>query len=337
MKREELLKALEIVKPGLASREILEQSNSFAFMNGYVVTYNDELSICHPVEGLNITGAVRAEELYQLLNKLRKEDIEIEISGAELLVKSGRAHAGIVVQSEIKLPLEEIGKIGDWKPLPDTFAVGIKFTLPSTGKDLSNNRLTCLHIRTDGLLEASDNYRITRYRVADALPVKNNLLLPSASASQIVKYSLHQVAESKGWIHFQTEQGGTIISCRTFEGEFPDTTAFFKVEGTKFELPKTLDEVLSRAQIFGTREQATVEEVEISLEKNRIKVRGANEYGWFEETANVAYAKEPISFTVNPSHLKTIVGSIHSCILAPNCLKFEGETWQHIIALKAAK
>ena len=43
--KKELQEALERVKPGLASRELIEQSTSFAFMRDRVVTYNDEISI----------------------------------------------------------------------------------------------------------------------------------------------------------------------------------------------------------------------------------------------------------------------------------------------------
>ena len=66
----ELQEALEKVKPGLASRELIEQSTSFAFMGDRVVTYNDEISISHPVKNLDVTGAVKAQTLYAFLNKI---------------------------------------------------------------------------------------------------------------------------------------------------------------------------------------------------------------------------------------------------------------------------
>ena len=36
--------ALDVVKPALASKEIIEQTTSFAFINGTVVAYNDEIN-----------------------------------------------------------------------------------------------------------------------------------------------------------------------------------------------------------------------------------------------------------------------------------------------------
>ena len=68
--------ALAIVKPALANKEILEQTTSFAFLNGRVVTYNDEISISHPFES-DFEGAVKAEELYGLLSRTTKEEVSL--------------------------------------------------------------------------------------------------------------------------------------------------------------------------------------------------------------------------------------------------------------------
>ena len=115
MRRSDLLAALETVKPGLSNKEMIEQATSFAFLGDRIVTYNDEISISHPVQNLNIEGAVQAEELYKLLSKLKKEDIEITTIDNELQIKCGRTKAGLTLQQEIKLPLEEITGKRKWK------------------------------------------------------------------------------------------------------------------------------------------------------------------------------------------------------------------------------
>jgi hypothetical protein len=89
MQRQELIDALETVKPGLAQKEIVEQSSSFAFIDGKVVTYNDEISISHPVEGLKVEGAVRAEELYQLLHRITRDEVEISQTKTNSTLRPG--------------------------------------------------------------------------------------------------------------------------------------------------------------------------------------------------------------------------------------------------------
>ena len=212
MKKQDLLTALETVKPGLASKEMIEQSTSFAFMNGQVVTYNDEISLSHPIPDLEIKGAVQAEELYKLLNRLKEDEIEVEIKKNELRLESGNTKAGLTLQQEIKLPLEEIGETGKWKILPENFLKHVRFAMTCCSRDMSRPVLTCVHISKEGLIEGSDSLRITRCQLEGEMPVKT-FLLPVSASVEVVKLEPTKVAEGDGWIHFKTDEG-TILSCR---------------------------------------------------------------------------------------------------------------------------
>jgi hypothetical protein len=69
IKKIDLLHALEVVKPGLGRQEQIQQTTSFAFITGRVVTYNDELSISHPLANCEIEGAIKPEERSEKANK----------------------------------------------------------------------------------------------------------------------------------------------------------------------------------------------------------------------------------------------------------------------------
>jgi DNA polymerase III sliding clamp (beta) subunit (PCNA family) len=221
MDRKKLLNALEIVKPSLASKEVIQQTTCFAFINGCVLGYNDEISIKHPVEGLDIEGAIKAEELYKFLSKLKNDEIEISMSDndSEMILKSGRTKAGFTLQKEIVIPIDQIEEKGDWKKLPSNFTEALEFTIPSCAKDMSRPVLTCINIQSNGNIESSDNYRITRYKT-NKLAVKT-FLLPATTAMIISKYAVTEIAESKNWVHFKNEEG-TEFSCRVFEDNFPN-------------------------------------------------------------------------------------------------------------------
>jgi hypothetical protein len=201
--RKELQTALEIVKPGLANREVIEQANSFAFMDDRLVTYNDEISISHPISGLEITGAVKADELYKFINKVKKDELEFELTDNEIVLISGRSKAGFAIQSEIKLPIKDIGNIGKWKALPDDFMSKISFVSSSAGKTMSKPILACVHVNKEGFVEASDGFRITKNMLSDTMPVKT-FLIPATSVSQIIRLKPTKIAEGQGWIHFKT-------------------------------------------------------------------------------------------------------------------------------------
>jgi DNA polymerase III sliding clamp (beta) subunit (PCNA family) len=330
MDRKELMQALEIVKPGLASKAVIDQSTSFAFIGNRIITYNDEISISHPVEGLAIDGAVRSEELYQLLSRITKDEIEITMSEAELLLKAGRARAGIVLQQEIKLPLDELGNRAKWKPLPDDFIKAADFVTPSCSKDMSRPTLTCINVRNDGIIEASDDYRITRYKIEE-MPIPT-FLLPGSSARILARYKPIKIAESKGWMHFKCESG-TIFSCRIYEGEFPNVDKHFEVKGKKIEFPDTLVNALDRAAVFGAREHQLDDEVTIKIMDNKINISSENDFGWFDEDVKIQYDDKGLGFIINPSFLKSILEQLSSCMIGERCMKFDGPNWMHVISL----
>jgi len=324
MKKTDLLQALEIVKPGLANREKIEQSTSFAFIEGKVVTYNDEISLSHPVEGLDITGAVQAAELYELLRKIKQDDIEISVEDNEIQIKAGKATAGLTLHQEIKLPLEEIGEAGKWKTIPEGFLNAVKMSIYSTGKNLGEPLLTCVHVNENGYIEGSDGLRIIRYQI-NKMPVKT-FLIPYGSASEVVKLNPIKIAEGKGWIHFKTEKG-TIMSCRIFEEAYPETSGFLKVNGVCFVFPQGINDILDRAMVFSS------DTVNIKLDKKKISIKSESEAGWFEESANVRYEDKALSFIIAPVLLKNILSETLNCTYDEKLLKFEGENWVYVAAI----
>jgi len=331
--KSQLLAALEIVKPGLANKELIEQSTSFAFMGDRVVTYNDDISMSHPITGLELTGAVTAELLYKLLGKLKDDAINIELKEGEILFKSGRAKAGLNIQQEIKLPLdEEIAYKEKWKALPDTFIAGVDFSVGSCSRDMSRPVLTCVHVIQEGFVEASDSHRIMRYTLAGEMPIED-FLLPSSAAMTMCKLKPTHIAKGRGWVHFKNAKE-TILSCRIFEDKFPDTSVILDVKGKPIELPKEISVILDRAAVFAKRDHQMDESVQITLEPGRLKIRGQAESGWFEESCRMTYEGENLTFNVTPYLLKGILTQTSSGILGEHLLKFEGANWIYVTALR---
>jgi DNA polymerase III sliding clamp (beta) subunit (PCNA family) len=329
--KEELLKALAIVKPGLSNKEIIEQSTSFAFIEGRVVTYNDEISLSHPVTALTITGAVKADELYLLLNKIKSTDIEIEIQESEILLKAGRIKAGLTLQHEIKLPLEELGVIDNWKKLPTNFCKHLKFAASCCSNDMSSPILTCVNVKKDGLMEGSDGYKLLKATLNKPMPV-NDFLLPVSAAMHVIKLEPTHVATGDGWVHFKAEE--TILSCRVFEDVYPDVSAILEMKGKEVNFPKTFEEVLDRAAVFSKREHFLDEEVLVTIGENRVKVRGKSDSGWFEESANMKYEGKPIDVIITPYLLRNILKETLVGLVSDKKIKFKGEDWVYVVMLK---
>lgn len=329
--RAELQNALEKVRPGLANREVIEQSTSFAFVGGRVVTYNDEISISHPVTGLDIRGAVKAQELYQFLGKLDKDEIHVKASENEVVIKAGKAKAGLVLQQEVRLPIEEVGEIGDWHDLPDKFTEALRFCVPSCSKNMAQPVLTCVNMRGDGRIESSDGYRVTRYDLPESLPV-NTALIPARSVGELVKYDIKQISEGQGWVHFKTGDG-TVFSCRVFEDNYPDIENILAFEGTEVGLPTGMAEALKRGQIFAKGEFGMDAMIDVSIGVKKMTVSAQQDYGWFQEDVAVKHDGDPLHFRTNPVFLCEMLEKTNHCVVGQDRIKFKGDEWIHVIAL----
>ncbi|MFA5934961.1 MAG: hypothetical protein WC827_03700 [Candidatus Paceibacterota bacterium] len=336
MKKQTLVNALEIVKPGLAGKEVIEQSASFAFMEGRVVTYNDEISISHPVEGLEITGAIQASELYLILKKIKQEEIEIEITNSEIQLTAGRVKVGLTLQQEIKLPLEEIGAITKWKTLPEDFIQAMRMAMFACSSNNSEPILTCVHVNEAGFIEGSDGFRVMRTTLQKKMSVPT-FLIPASVVNTLIKLNPVKISSGEGWVHFRTETG-TVMSCRVFEESFPDTSGLLEVDGLEFAFPRTINEILDRASIFSKQEGGSLsEDITVVLEKNRIKISSQSDTGWFREEANVKYTEDRLEFNIVPSLLKNILASVLNCTFNGKLLKFVGEGWEFITIVKVSK
>lgn len=333
MEKANLVNALEIVRPGLARKEMIEQTTSFAFMDGAVVTYNDEISIRHPID-IGVEGAVGSEKLYNFLTKTDKDEVEIEEKGDKIQLKAGKALAGIKINKDIQLPVDHFpDDDAEWQPLPENFADMVRFCLFSCASDMTRPVLNSIHV-TGTMIESTDTFRMTRCTFPNS--GGDELLIPLHHAKELVKYTCTHLTFTKNWIHFRTDQGST-FSCRIFSGEYPDISGFFAVDGHEITLPKTIEEVLSRAAIFSARENYLDEQLFIDLEDKQLTVSATSDEGWFKESHRVRYSDDPLQMIVVPRLLSEILKVKYTCTIGEDAIKFEGENWEHLVKLSSGE
>jgi len=334
--KKQLQDALEIVKPGLASKELIEQSTSFAFIKGRVVTYNDEISVSHPVPGLEIEGAIEAENLYKFIKKIKKDEFDLTITGNEVLLTSGRSKAGLILQSEIKLPLQsDLSQKGKWKSLPAKFVDSLNFSMIAFTRGISRGVLICAHVNKEGFVESSDGYRLIHCELGEPMPTET-FLIPVSSATEMIRLHPTQIAEGKGWMHFKNEED-TIISCRLFsEDDFPNSKALIAIKGTRLVLPEITSEVLERAMVFSKRDHLLEESVDLTIKDNRLKVESKSDTGWFVEEINFK-CQHTLAFSITPYLLANILQQTKECELTEDKIKFQGEDWIYVSRLRNIK
>lgn len=368
--RKNLVKVLELVKPGLGNEDWIEQSAQVVFTKGLedpvtAITFNDEISIQHPIPELEgIEGAVRVQELHVLLNRMTTDKIKISVDdeNTELKVKSGRTSAGFMLQSEIKLPIDEM-ELGNrkWRKPPKKFVDALRFASPLASKDPSRQILTCVYIEGPEVV-SSNGIGLARIKFGRTVMSKNTAIaLPASTCDQLIKMldlskaTLTGFALDKNgrWVHFKSSED-TTFSCRLYAGEFPDVSKLWKVKGNTFSLPDDIAKILIRAQSIYKRQYEIDEEVHVDLEDGMMTVKAYTDAGWFTEDTEVDYSGDNISFIVNPSSLIRVQSGNAgfllnnqsskdeeqvpvACTIGENRMKFEGQNYEYIVALEYPK
>lgn len=331
--RENLVHQLEAVRPGLSAKEIQEQTSCFAFRDGMVHTYNDELACSFKCD-LKIEGAVPSAPLLTLLSKMMDEEIDIDVEKDELRISGKRTKAGIRMDSKVVLQSINIPK--EWDPLPDDFIEAVKIVRECASKEESKFYATCVHF-TDRFIEATDFIQVIRYRFKKGLPIKKSFLIRKNSINHVATSDMTSMAESKDWVHFRND-GKLYLSCRRYEEDYPSEQieSILSVSGTPFQLPKGLREAVDRVWTFSS-ENADNDDVFIELRADRLKVKGTGATGWAYDTKKVKYSGEPVSFGIPPELLMEVTSRYHECEIAPGKLKINGGKYKYVTCLSKAE
>lgn len=329
MKAFDLLHVLQNVLPGLAKKEIVEQSTCFLFQSGKVTAFNDEIYATHPLpaEISDLEGAIQGEKLYSLLSKVSSKDIEITSKKNEIRLKGKGFSSGIKRQSVERKP--EV-------PIPDKsqkakegLRQAIKTCLFSAGKDPTRPLLTCIHVAPDKV-ESSDLYRYTRFIIDTGL--KKSVLVPAIYAKHLVSYGeIKTIAASKGWLHFTFTENDTLFSCRTYGEEYPQTDHLVSKQGDKITLPKTITTAVERASIFLDQNYVSEQNIQLTTSRNRITVRGEDIHGWAETTSKIDFEGEDFSVAINAGMFSEIIKHTRTALVTDRTLQFQTNNFLHLV------
>lgn len=327
--RTELLKSLVAVSPGLSASEIIEQSSSFAFDGtGRVFCFNDEVaaSIQSP---LMIKGAVVGKELLAYLGKLTEEELDVEQTDGELIIKVGRKKAGIRVANDVLLPIDAVERPTEWTKLPEKFIEAVGLASTCCGNDQTKFMTTCVHIHPDHV-EASDDFQFIRYPLKTGLDIPT--LIRQKALSGVLGMDVTELSGTENWMHFRNPAGLT-LSCRRYASKFPDLSKFLEMEdGKKTVLPKELGGAVEKAEIFSkVGDGVNTVLIELKAGKMRLTGRGAN--GYSAEVLDAAFDGE-LSFSISPKLLLEVMKKGSECLIGQGRLKVETPAWRWVTATR---
>lgn len=329
--REEFLHLLETVRPGLSTKDTLLQSSCFVLSDGWLITFNDEVS-CRIRTDLpeDVRCAVVAAPLMRVLSQFKEDAVELHFTDSELKVKSGkRQRAGIRLEAEVVLPYEAIEKPSGWQDLAPEFLEGLKIVKETAGRNEKEFATVCIHIHPE-YLESTDRMQASRYRMETG--VERPFLVRKDSIVPIINYGMTRVAYTETWVHWKNK-AGLIYSAHRYVEDYLKLDKLFEFRGTPASLPKGMDQASKLAEIF-SGEDLDDPNVEVRLRDGGVTVRGYGNNGWAEEDMEVAYHGENLAFKISPKLLCTIVERHNNCQVSETRLRAEGENWEYLVGLE---
>jgi DNA polymerase III sliding clamp (beta) subunit (PCNA family) len=329
--RQKFIDALAKVKPGLANKEIVEQSTHFIFDNDKIWSYNAQITIVQNFES-GLTGAIKADNFFKLLSKISDEEISISKETGKVHLFGKKIKSTIKIDPDIKIrpiPVPDINS-EQWEELPENFNTAIAFSAFSASRNMVRPELNCLYVIEDNVI-GCDTFRGTKYKLKSKM--KQEFLLPAIAAVELAKYNPHKVIAKEGWLHFINKEK-TTFSCLTYPDEkYPEQIwNFFKIEGEKVVLPEDFLDAISRAEVLLTVDFDLDKIVSLVIEDNQIICRSEGDYGDFEERADIEYSGEKLDIKVHPVLLREILKHLNAMIVGERLL-FKGENFDHVICL----
>ena len=326
--RQDILKTLEMLQPGLSSKGILDQSDCYVFtQDGSTTTFNTEVA-CRSERGLpGIVGAVKAGPMLAQVQKWPEEELEFEVEATDkssvLWMYGTKRKAWFNLQAEITLPVESIEKPGEWRPLPPHFGDAVALVQTCAGKDINKFQSLCVHIHPKWV-EATDNVQVSRYTLEE-IPELEKTLVRASSIRSMPGLGMTHWSQGKAWMHFKNGHGLT-YSCQRFLEDFPDVGEALRVEGEKTQFPKSIQKTIDKAEVF-SRERGDDSQVTVSLLQGKLRIQGVGASGGFSEVKEVLYSGKPMSFLIAPKMLAEIVKEHSEIYVSEDKLVVDGGAW----------
>lgn len=333
--REKFHQMLTLVKGGLSPREFVEQSSCFVFQGGFICTFNDEVACRMPVP-LDFTGAVQAQQLLDILEKVEDVDLFVRVNKkGELEFKGDGKAFGITMDAEIFMPLDRVETPKDdrWAPLDDEFLIALDLVKHCVGTDESKFLLTCVHFHPD-YIEACDNHQIMRYHIDTGL--SKPFLLRGTSIAGIKNLGMTHIALTKSWVHFRNAAELT-MSCRRYTEEYPDLNGAISAKGGEpIVIPKGLAKAAERAAIFAVTQPGSPL-IKVSLSQDVLHITGLGVVGWYTEAKDVSYNGPDMRFVISPELLQKLSETHSNASISPTKLKVESaKKWEYVTVLGVA-
>jgi len=309
------------------------------FSDGDVYTYNDEMCVSTKIPEIEGTCAVPANELLNILSKMKGDTVDIDISEGKMVIKTPRTEAMLIAQNDVFLPIPSSEQKSTDSEVGNQFFEALYDCSMTVSKDATKPYMFCVHINND-YMQSCDGYQLTQYKHGLSLKIKESgILIPSPAIRELAKHGIKKATLKirETWADFEVESGGEpyVFSCRLFQSDYINTERIVKGTDnviTNFQFPPTfidsLEVALCLREINMYNERAA-----IHFDKNMVTVVKKTEKGIITEKNRVRYDGESFSVNVNPALLLNLLKKSDSISICHSFIKSESDGMLYVIPI----
>lgn len=299
MNRKALLDTLDMVRPALASENLVPIFTNFCFTNKTVFAYKDNLGIVAPCD-VDETFAVVGKTFIELLSAASGNDVELELNKENLLITVGKSKMKMPYHGKDEFIFEE-PEDEQWEIMLDIdphMLKALELCLVTSSTDSTMPAFMGVTVKGGkGVnLYSCDGDALSRHKLSDKATPDVQLTLPNEFCDAVIK-----IAEKSGNRHGQlyingewavAEMGNNFKVVGRIS-ENPDPLNFenqikkaVKAEPTFVDIPEGLQPALTRARVVAdpegkpttlTMEGGTLKvdtETHLGNVSDKIKVKG---------------------------------------------------------------
>jgi len=353
--RVEFLKSLSTVWPVVGNNQLVPEYQAFTFYKSRVQATDGAMWIDAPLPGglETLEIATKAEPFYELLQGMKDDDVELEITGEEtkvLLVKGAKIRSEFTTSSAKPASVPE-GMTKVEIPNLVEFVRGLDFCHYGSSKDEAQGALCGVNV-TGSVMFGCDRFRILRWQMDK--PVNLNAVISTKMIELLnriqgqVKEIGYQANEGKntgGTLRISLEGGSELWGC-THVGEYRDLSSFIPATDAvvKMEMAADFPSVLNRHLAFQKEVPPIDKELIFTVTGEKVETVSVTKVGQektrrLEESTSVKNnpRSDTFEFRVNPSLLLDAMGRCWAFSFFPDLglVLFEGTQFKYLVQTRS--
>lgn len=254
--KSEFISVLKRAMPGIETGTvILEGSDSFVFANGFIYSYNDNISIASklPDDAVGLLGTVNAMAFYTLLNRFSDDVLKIVVKDDRWIIKSGSARVELTLLADHTSDYVHrmLPENPTWETIPVQFFDGLKLSVFGTNR----SALSGVYIGKN-IITSTDEMRINWLHIDS--PISGVFWIGDKAVSELLKIvNLTKLCISSSWVHFISADG-TTFSCKKLQHDKYPIKKIMELVKTIHKSPSDIAGTLSKGFADAVNRAATL-------------------------------------------------------------------------------